>query len=124
MTDRTDEFFAGLARRRHEPLLAKVYGTIRFELTEGGVSQLWWLAIEDGTLRVGHEDRETDMVLRTDREFFNVLIGGSVTPLAAWLRNEVTVEGKFQLLVMLERLLPSRPGARHPRDAAAAVADR
>ena len=35
MTDATTEFFDKLARRRHEPLLKKVTGTMRFDLAAG-----------------------------------------------------------------------------------------
>jgi hypothetical protein len=40
---------------------------------------------------------------------------GEAKPLAAWLRNDIIAEGRFRFVVLLERLFPAPPGARHPR---------
>lgn len=121
MTDVTDQFFDALARRQHEPLLRKVTGSIRFNLAEGARSQRWLLLIDRGALTVSQADQEADTVIHADRASFDEIVSGRLTPLAAWLRNDIMVQGRFQLLIMLDRLLPGRLGARHPREVGRAV---
>jgi hypothetical protein len=44
MTDATTEFLQELAARGHEPALAKVTGTLRFDLRDGGARAARWLS--------------------------------------------------------------------------------
>ena len=45
MPQTTTEFFEQLAEREHEPLLAKVNGTLRFDLKDNGKTARWRVAI-------------------------------------------------------------------------------
>ena len=96
-------------------LLRKTGGTVRFELTGDDGLDLWHLTIADGRVAVSREAREADAVIRTDRAFFARMARGEAKPLPAWLRNDITMEGQFRFVVLLERLFPAPPGARHPR---------
>ena len=51
MTDATTEFFSALEARRHEPLLEKESGTLRFDLISGKRTTRWLIEIENGTSR-------------------------------------------------------------------------
>lgn len=118
MSDTTEEFFDRLGRRGHENLLRKTTGTIRFDLEHDRGTDHWLVTIDNGRLRVSREKRDADTVIRTKHTFFDRMIRGEAKPLPAWLRNDITSEGKFRFIVLLERLLPTPPGARHPRAAA------
>ena len=115
MSDATKEFFQELGRHGHERLLRKTNGTIRFDLEHRHGIDHWFVAITNGEVRVSQEDRDADTVIRTDQAFFERLARGEAIPLPAWLRNDITSEGEFRLVVLLERLFPPPPGARHPR---------
>lgn len=115
MSATTEKFFAELDRRGGERLLRKTSGTIRFDLEHEGRTDHWLVTVVNGEVRVSREDREADTVVRTDLEFFERMARGEAKPLSAWLRNDITSEGKFRFLVLLERFFPASPGARHPR---------
>jgi putative sterol carrier protein len=115
VSDVTEEFFDQLGRRGHERLTAKTTGTIRFDLEhEHGVDR-WLVTIANGEVEVSREEREADTVIRTDTAFFDRMARGEAKPLSAWLRNDITSEGEFRFIVLLERLFPGPGGSRHPR---------
>lgn len=115
MSDPIGAFFDGLARRPPPRLLPKTSGTIRFELAGDHGVDLWHVTIGDGRVSVCREQRDADAVIRTDRPLFARMARGEAKPLSAWLRNDITAEGQFRFVVLLERLFAAPPGARHPR---------
>ncbi|MFR9777160.1 SCP2 sterol-binding domain-containing protein [Micromonospora sp. MS34] len=115
MSDPIEAFFAQLARAAPERLLRRTAGRIRIELDGAGGVDVWHLAVADGRVAVSRTEREADTVIRTDREFFVRMARGEAKPLTAWLRNDLTAEGRFRFVVLLERLFAPPPGARHPR---------
>jgi putative sterol carrier protein len=115
VSDATKEFFDQLSRSGNERLLKTTAGTIRFDLEHDHGIDHWLVTIADGDLRVSREDREADAVIHTDEAFFERMARGEAKPLPAWLRNDITSEGQFRLIVLLERLFPQPPSAHHPR---------
>jgi hypothetical protein len=116
MPNATREFFDGLSRRGHEPLLERMNTELRFDLHEDGrETQHWRLGIRRGYLCVSHGAQDADCVITAARPTFDRIARGETKPLAAWLRNQIAVEGRLQPLIMLERLLPGPPGAHDPR---------
>jgi hypothetical protein len=113
MPDPTAEFFDTLGQRRHRRLLEE--GTIRFDLAGERETEHWFLEISHGDLSVSHDTREADLVVRTDRSFFNKIVTGEANMLAAWLRNQVIFEGSLPLSRSFELILPASPRSRHPR---------
>jgi hypothetical protein len=122
MPNATTKFFAGLSRRGHEPLLERMNTELRFDLHEDGrETQQWRLGIRRGYLCVSHGPEDADCVITATRSTFDRIALGETKPLAAWLRNQIAVEGRLQPLIMLERLLPGPPGAHDPRALAEVV---
>ncbi|MEW2330639.1 SCP2 sterol-binding domain-containing protein [Micromonospora chersina] len=115
MSDPIEAFFAQLARHAPERLLRRTAGMIRFDLEEDGGLDVWHLTISHGRIAVDRSTRDADTVIRTRRDFFLRLARGEAKPLTAWLRNDLTAEGHFRFVVLLERLFPAPPDARHPR---------
>ncbi|MFE9692425.1 SCP2 sterol-binding domain-containing protein [Micromonospora sp. NPDC005806] len=115
MTSPIEEFFAQLGRRRHEPLLAKASGTVRFEIAQGLCTEHWYVRVDRGDLTVSRENIEADAVVRASRELFDRVASGEEYILAALLRGEVSAEGRLPLLVLFERLLPGPEAARGQR---------
>lgn len=115
MSETTRQFFEELGRRGHERVLKKTNGTIRFDLENDHEVDHWLVEIRGGAVRVSQQNSEADIVIRADTAFFDRMARGEAKPLPAWLRNEITSEGKFRFIVLLERLFAPPPNARHPR---------
>jgi putative sterol carrier protein len=117
MADATAEFFGELGRRGHEPLLEKATGTVRFDLEQGSRTEHWLVAVKKGDVVVSRENAEADCVFRTERELFDLVVGGEMNAMAALLRGAMSVEGDRELLVLFQRLLPGPPSSRQKRPA-------
>jgi glycogen debranching enzyme len=115
MTDVTAEFFDALARRGYDPRLENVNGTMRFDLAHDDRIDHWFVDIDDGNVSVSREERDADCVVQTDKAVFDRLVTGETISRAAWMRDQVTIHGPLSLLRLFERLYPSPPGARDPR---------
>ncbi|WP_158074034.1 SCP2 sterol-binding domain-containing protein [Micromonospora sp. CB01531] len=124
MSDPIEAYFAQLARRPPERLHRRTTGTIRFELDGPDGVDIWHLTIADGRVTVCRERRDADTVFRTDRGFFVRMTRGEAKPLPAWLRNDITAEGRFHFVILLERLFPAPAGGRHPRAVAGGRGER
>lgn len=115
MTSATTELFTSIGRRGHENLLEKVSGTMRFDLENDHTVEHWHLAINQGDVSVTREAQPADCVVRADHGLFERMAMGEENPIAAALRNRISVEGNLRMLVLFGRLLPGPPNARHPR---------
>ncbi|WP_165823212.1 SCP2 sterol-binding domain-containing protein [Micromonospora globispora] len=115
MSETTRKFFDALERHGHERVLKKTNGTIRFDLEHDHEVDHWFVEICGGAVRVSQRNSDADAVIRADSAFFDRMVRGEAKPLPAWLRNEITSEGQFRFIVLLERLFAPPPGARHPR---------
>jgi predicted lipid carrier protein YhbT len=115
MADPTAEFFDELGRRGHEPLLADESGSIRVDVVSDGRADSWFISIRFGDIHVSEEEREADLVVRTERTVFNRIVAGNSNLYTAWLRREVTAAGDVYLGHVFEHLLPGPPRANHPR---------
>jgi putative sterol carrier protein len=111
MTNATTKFFEGLEARGHEPQLAKVKATLRFDLTNGKQTNRWLVAIDKGDIAVSHRNAKADCVLRADNALFDGIVTGEVNPVTAVLRGAIGIEGDPEVLVRFRRLFP--PAQRH-----------
>lgn len=115
MSATTEEFFHGLGRSAHGRLLRKTAGSIRFDIEHDGGVDHWFIAISHGDVQVSRQVRDADLVIRTDRTFFDRMVRGEAKPLTAWLRNDIVTEGNFRFIILLERIFTEPPHAHHPR---------
>lgn len=110
-----ESFFTGLDRKRREPCLEKVSGTIRFDLRQEDRTDHWFVDIDRGDVSVSREERPADSVVVIDPELFEQIVSGAENGLAAGLRGALTITGNLHLFLMVERLFPSPPDSRGPR---------
>ncbi|RIV36616.1 SCP2 sterol-binding domain-containing protein [Micromonospora radicis] len=115
MADATTRFFEDLDHRGYDPLLAKLSGTLRFDLHEGPQTMHWLVRIERGEIQVSRQDMEADTVIGTSPAMFEELVTGRENGLAALLRGDMTVTGDARLIVQLERIFPGPPYTEGPR---------
>lgn len=107
MPDATTEFFSALEARRHEPLLEKERGTLRFDLASGKRTTRWLIEIENGDVSISHRNAKADCVVRTKKSLFDGIATGQQNAMAAVLRGEVGIDGDRTLLVRFQKLFPS-----------------
>ncbi len=113
-SDPTEEFFAELGSRGHEPLLRKAKGSTRFDVVDGKRTARWLVAIDKGDIDVSRRNAAADCVVRADKATFDRLVAGELNFMAAAIRAAVSVRGDPKLLVLLQRLFP-RPSAPRPQ---------
>jgi putative sterol carrier protein len=120
MSDITPPFFE-VSRLGHNPMLANVTATVRFDLEHEGGTDRWFVVIDKGDVSVSRRNVRADCVLRAERSLVEGVVSGRVNAMAALLRGDLVAEGDPQLLVLLQRLFPSPPRAeeRPPRPAPA-----
>ena len=106
MGDATTEFFEQLRNRRHEPMLAGITSTFRFELEDGAKTERWHVAVTKGDIAVSQRNARADCVMRMSRKLSNQVTSGERNVVAAFMRGEIGLEGDWNLMVQLQRLLP------------------
>ncbi len=111
MADVVEAFFSDVSDREHRPLVAKVSGTVRFEVVDGGV-ETWMVTLDRGDVHVGHGDGEPDCTIRADRALFERLCRGEENAFASVLRGALQCSGEVELLFAVQRLFPGPPGER------------
>src|SRR5947208_7943780 len=100
----TTHFFERLAARGREPMLGSTSGTLRFDVTEGGSVEPWYITVRKGDVDVSHSDASADAILRVDKELLAAMIAGRVNAMTAVLRGELEPQGDFGLLISFQRV--------------------
>jgi putative sterol carrier protein len=124
MTDSAAEFFDGLQRQGHIPLMEKVNGTLRFDVKDGKRTGHWFVTIKKGDVTVTHSGNAADCVVKADKEIVEGISSGSVNAFAAVLRGEIEVEGDREMMVLFQRVLPGPGGEAARAEAAQPVGSR
>src|SRR5512133_2645644 len=105
--DPTAAFFEGLRQQDYQPALARRSGVVRIELVDNGRSERWFVAIDDGNVKVSKRNQAADSTLRADKQLFDRIASGKANAVTAVLRGELALEGDWNLLVFFQRLFPS-----------------
>jgi hypothetical protein len=107
--DATDDFFAELGRRGHEPMLKRLEATLRWDVLDGEHGERTehrLVRIDRGDLEVTSSDAPADCVISAERAVCDDVITGRTSALAALLRGTATIEGDLELMVLAQRLFP------------------
>jgi predicted lipid carrier protein YhbT len=113
MADTIKEFFQELVDRGHQPLLAKVRGTVRFDLVGGdGAADNWLVTVDHGDLMISQDKAAADCTIRADKALFERLIQGEENAIASTLRGALVCNGDVELLFAIQRLFPGPPSQR------------
>jgi putative sterol carrier protein len=113
MADTIEDFFQELEEKGHQPLLAKVQGTVRFDLADAdGATDHWLVAVDHGDFTITHGDGKSDCTMRTDKTLFEKLITGEENAIAATLRGALVCTGNVELLFAMQRIFPGPPRKR------------
>ncbi|MBY8874767.1 SCP2 sterol-binding domain-containing protein [Micromonospora sp. PLK6-60] len=109
------EHLASRVAGRHPELPETTAGTLRLDIRVNGHTDHWYLTIHDQKVDVSRSSAEADLVVAADRAVFDGLAAGRAHIGSALLRNDVYARGDLRLLMLLRRLFPGPPDARHPR---------
>jgi putative sterol carrier protein len=120
----TDDFFAELERRGHEPMLKRLSATVRWDIVDGDRIDHRLVRIDHGDVQVAVSDEPADCVIIAERVVCDDVVTGRTSGLAALLRGAAAVDGDFELMVLAQRLLPRTPGASAGRAVAVAAGRR
>lgn len=114
MEDVVESFFEELSRRGHDPLLARVGGTGKFEVVDGDRTDHWLVNVQGGYIAVSRGEGEGDFVMRADRPAFERLVEGDLSSLAAFVRGTLHLEvtDSSQRFGLITRLFAGPPGSR------------
>jgi hypothetical protein len=100
-------FFEDLGRRGHDPRVARLSGSTRFEVVgDDDHSQSWVVAVDKGRVTVSGDGGTATCVMRASRESYDRLAQGRLNLMAAALSGEITIEGDPRVLVLFQRLFP------------------
>ncbi|MBM0203573.1 SCP2 sterol-binding domain-containing protein [Micromonospora sp. STR1s_5] len=111
-----EQYLRQLDTGRRPDLPETTAGTLRLDVRDDAGTDHWYLTIADQQVRVARSADDADLVVRADRWVFDLMVNGQLHPGAALLRNELTLQGNMQLLMLLRRIFAGPSGARHPRD--------
>jgi putative sterol carrier protein len=104
--DTTEAFFKGVAKT-DQPLLARIKGTLRFDLDDKSKIEHWFVSVDRGRVSVSHRNAAADAVVEADRSLFDQIVDGSVNGMAAVLRGAVVLKGDLGLMISFARLFRS-----------------
>jgi hypothetical protein len=116
MRDRDAAFFDELGRLGHVTSLDTVAGTVRFDISDGLRTDHWLITINHGAVGVSPSDGDADCVIHVDEASFRRLADGRTVPFAAFLSNEIGLDGSFALLILVGHLFPGPADAHDPRE--------
>jgi SCP-2 sterol transfer family len=111
-TGPTAKFFRDLATRGYDPLLARVTGTVRFDIADGSEVEHWYVTVRKGDLAVSHKRTKADVVAVLDRALADRIFVGDENATASLLRGVFRVEGDLSIMVQFQRLFPGPPESR------------
>ncbi|MET8090431.1 SCP2 sterol-binding domain-containing protein [Micromonospora sp. NPDC005220] len=111
-----EQYLQQLDTGRRSDLPETTAGTLRLDVRDNGSTDHWYLTISDQQVQVARSADEADLVVGADRWVFDRMVNGQLHPGVALLRNELTVQGNMQLLMLLRRIFKGPSGARHPRE--------
>jgi putative sterol carrier protein len=92
------EFFAGLAGRTDPERARRLGASYRFDI-EGAGS--WRLEAQGDELVITESDAPAECVVRTDERTFLRIVSGEQSPMGAYMRGKVKVEGDLGLALRL-----------------------
>jgi putative sterol carrier protein len=119
MKEITRQFFAELEAQPALP--GRQTGVLCINLADGERTEHLYLDIRRGDVRVSHQGPAPDCTMSTDLATFEEIVDGKMNAMAALLRGAIEIEGRFSLMISLQRFMagpseaPERPAAGYAR---------
>ncbi len=104
MTDPTEAFLDKLATIGRVPMLARVTGTMRVEITNGKRARRAQVTVRRGQVAVGPAEGDYDCMISAHHQVWDALVTGEAQPLTTLLRGAASAAGDPAMLVLMRRL--------------------
>jgi len=105
MSQSAQEIFQLHRGDRHQPLLRGVRGTYLFDIEQVGC---WFVAVDDGMVKVAEGKHEADCVIHCNEEDFIDIVEGRRNLVAAVLQGRVQVRGDLALAQKFHGLVSAK----------------
>src|SRR6516165_5089323 len=90
--------------QRHEPILHGVHGTYLFEIDKVGS---WFVAVDDGAIKIEETKRDADCTISCDERDFVDIVEGRRNLITAHMQGRVKVRGDMALAQKFHGLVGS-----------------
>ena len=107
MSERVQEFFTALAKRRYEPLLHSVSGTVQWNIEGEGY---WNVVLNKGAITLSRDAVVPDSAMSCSEDTFLALAKGVQNPLTAFLQGKLAIEGNIGLAHVFQRIFENQSG--------------
>ncbi len=104
MTSPTEAFFDKLRHTARIPSMAKVNGSIRFEVTDGKKVEKTRIDVVRGNVTVGEPTGDAQCWIYVHRDVLDALCTQEAQPMTAYLRGALVAKGDAAMLVLMRRL--------------------
>ncbi len=102
-------FFATLAEAGQLATFGQASATLRFDITDGALTEYWYLTVRKGQVTVTRDEGPADAIMHAAGQHFEAMVSGRLNSQAAMLRGLLTCEGSMAACVMFQRCLPGPP---------------
>ena len=94
MPQTAQEVFNLHRMQKHEPVLRGVHGTYLFEIDKVGS---WFVAVDDGAIKIDEKNRDADCTISCDERDFVDIVEGRRNLITAHMQGRVKVRGDMAL---------------------------
>ena len=94
MPQTAQEVFKLHRMQKYEPVLRGVHGTYLFDIDKVGC---WFVAVDDGTIRVEETKRDADCIISCDESDFVDIVEGQRQLITAYMQGRVKIHGDMAL---------------------------
>jgi putative sterol carrier protein len=94
MPETAQEVFSLHRMQKYEPFLRGVHGTYLFDIDKVGC---WFVAVDDGAVRIEEAKRDADCTISCDEHDFVDIIEGRRQLLTSYLQGRVKIRGDMAL---------------------------
>jgi len=94
MPQTAQEVFNLHRMQKHEPVLRGVHGTYLFEIDKVGS---WFVAVDDGAIKIEEKNRDADCTISCDEGDFVDIVEGRRNLITAHMQGRVKVRGDMAL---------------------------
>ena len=111
MPETAQEVFNLHRMQKYEPVLRGVHGTYLFDIDKVGS---WFVAVDDGAIRVEETKRDADCTISCDEPDFVDIVEGRRQLITSHMQGRVTIRGDMALAQKFHGLVSAKIQEKRP----------
>ena len=111
MPETAQEVFNLHRMQKYEPVLRGVHGTYLFDIDKVGS---WFVAVDDGAIRVEETQRDADCTISCDEPDFVDIVEGRRQLITSHMQGRVTIRGDMALAQKFHGLVSTKIEQKRP----------